>query len=262
MRKITYQKIISGILLSLFFIFSFQSQAVSLSTYRIYLGPDSRTASFIMYNKTADAEKCSLSLAHNNFDKNGKMTIIDNSIVPANSAKPWIRYSPKNFTVAGLEPQSVRFVLRRKANSEPNEYRSYLRIDCNKVEQKIKSSIGNGENANLTIRPKLVQQIPIIARTGKLEAKVSFGHLVLSGTTLKFDLQREGTRSIYGKIELINNKTGKMITFKKNVSVYLETDKVRMKFNTQGIDSKNLSLRYTENKTYGGSLVYEQAVIL
>ncbi|MDX2370424.1 MAG: hypothetical protein QNK36_18805 [Colwellia sp.] len=240
---------------------SFPSQAISLSTYRIYLGPDQRSASFIVYNKTPDGEQCSISLVHNNFDENGIMTPVARDVLPENSAKPWVRFSPKNFTVEGLEPQSIRFTLRRKANSEPAEYRSYLRIDCDKIEKENASSKSGTNTAKLTIQPKLIQQIPIIARTGKLNATLEFTKMKVIAGALHIDLVRQGNRSVYGKIELINKKTDEVITFKKNISLYTETTNKQVKLATADIPIDQLLVRFTENASYGGDIVVERSVL-
>lgn len=240
---------------------SFPSQAISLSTYRIYLGPDQRSSSFIVYNKTPDGEQCSISLVHNNFDANGIMTPVKKDVLPENSAKPWVRFSPKNFTVEGLEPQSIRFTLRRKANSEPAEYRSYLRIDCDKIKSENATSKSGTNTAKLTIQPKLIQQIPIIARTGRLNASIAFSNMKVIAGALHIDLERQGDRSIYGKLELINKKTDEVITFKKNISLYTETTNKQIKLPTAGIPNDQLLVRFTESETYGGNLVIEKSVL-
>lgn len=260
-KLLTKKTFLLSVLLTGTIISSFHSQAVSLSTYRIYLGPEQRTSSFIVYNKTPDGEQCSISLAHNNFDKNGKMTTVKKDIIPNNSAKPWVRFSPKNFTVEGLEPQSIRFTLRRKANSEPSEYRSYLRIDCEKIQKENVSSKAGTNTAKLTIQPKLIQQIPIVARTGKLEAKINLANMRVVAGELYVDIERQGDRSVYGKVEIINKQTYEVINYKKNISLYTETTSKQLKISTSGVAVEHLLLRFTENKNYGGNIIIEKSVL-
>lgn len=258
-RKQQYKKLLRASLFTvpLCFVCSV-SQAVSLSTYRIYLDNDNASASFIMFNKSAVQETCSLSLVHNNFDKHGKMIPVDKSEIPNNSAEPWIRFSPKNFTVDARAPQTVRFTLRRKADSEPNEYRSYLNVDCVEevVEENIKKS--NSQNASIRVKPRLVQNIPIIARVGKLSADLSFGDIKVEGKRVVFDLHRSGDRSVYGMIELINKDNGEIVSYKRNVSIYTETEQVQHELGLNNVEPNKLTLRFTEEAAYGGNLVVEK----
>lgn len=253
--------LLKGITLCVLSAACFHSQAVSLSTYRIYLDQDDRTESFIMYNRTVFSEECSLSLVHNNFDVNGNMTKVADDIVPKNSAKPWIRFSPKNFTVEAKAPQTVRFTLRRRANTEANEYRSYLRVDCTPISPVVKSSSHDSEHAKMTLRPKLIQQIPIIARTGKMSALLSFDNIEVKNNTVAFDMIRTGKRSVYGKVELLNHNTGEVIRYNTNISIYPEVGRESKTFPLKNNAPEDLTLRFTEDKTHKNSLVYEQRII-
>jgi hypothetical protein len=86
---------------------SFSTQAINLTSYRLYLDDNNRTESFIMFTRGNTSEECSIDLKHFNFDESGTMTVYKEKDIPANSANPWIRYSPRNFTVQpGYAPQS------------------------------------------------------------------------------------------------------------------------------------------------------------
>jgi P pilus assembly chaperone PapD len=235
------------------------AQAISLSTFRIYLDSDNSTASFVMFNKTADKEKCELSLVHNNFDEGGQMLPVPSDVIPANSAEPWMRYSPKNFVVEASSPQTVRFTMRRKANTEAAEYRSYLRITCDPYEKKTESSNSDADNvAKISIKPRIIQQVPIIVRTGKLDASLSFSDISLQNETLIFHVNREGNRSVYGSLELINKSNNDVVSFKRNVSVYTDSQSVKHDLTTLGIPLEQLAIRFVEDTAYGGSINYEQ----
>lgn len=235
---------------------------MSLSTYRIYLDNDNSTASFVMYNKSTVAETCQLSLVHNSFDELGKLTQLDDDIVPENSASPWIRFSPKNFTADGRAPQTVRFTLRRKANSEPAEYRSYLEVFCDKVEDDTPLSAASSELPSIAIKPRLVQNVPIIVRTGKLNAEISFSKVTIKDDTAYFNVNRKGNRSIYGDIELIDKSSGDVITYTRNNSLYTETTSTAHKLAIKGVPISQLALRFVEDKKYGGSISHQEDVIV
>ena len=241
---------------------SLSGQAMSISTYRIYLDSDNSSASFLMFNKSAVQEKCRLSLVHNNFDENGKMSHVDGDDLPTNSAKPWIRFSPKNFTAEPLSPQTVRFSLRRKANSEAKEYRSYLEVFCDEVEQVTAKSAKNPKQPSISIKPRLVQNVPIIVRTGKLKAQLSFSEFELIENKLFFNINRQGNRSVYGSLELINKETDEVINYRKNISVYTDTNQVRYDLTVIDVPKDQLAVRFVEDQQYGGSITHQQDVVL
>ncbi|MCP4321438.1 MAG: hypothetical protein GY951_18510 [Psychromonas sp.] len=236
---------------------SFNSQAVSLSAYRIYLDKENRNDTFIIYNRDIDSQECKLSLAHNNFDDKGMMTKHLDQKLPDNSAKQWVRFSPKKFTLTPARAQTVRFTMRRKANKEPAEYRSYLVINCGAIQADKATA-----TAKVTVQPKLVHNVPIIARTGKLEAKVSFSNFILNDKKLTFNVLRSGTRSVYGKIALFNKKTGKSLSSISGISIYPESSQTESHLNTQGVAVNDLLIRFTENTEFGGDLIVEQEINL
>ncbi|WP_416308185.1 hypothetical protein [Neptunicella sp. SCSIO 80796] len=250
---------IKHFLMALVFMLPLSASAISLSTYRIYVDYDSRTASFMMFNKSAVTEECQLDLVHNDFDAVGNMTPHQGDQLPANSAEPWIRYSPRNFVVEARAPQTVRFTIRRQANSEPAEYRSYLRIFCDEKDKpQSTSTSSSSKTVKLSVKPRLVQNVPVIVRTGKLEATVSFGDISVNNEKLSFTINRQGNRSVYGTLELVNKQTGEVINYKKNVSVYTETNKSAYDFSLRGRSLQELALRFTEDQDYGGTITYQQ----
>jgi hypothetical protein len=252
---------LSKLSLGLLILIPASSYAMSLSTYRIYLDSDNSTASFVMFNKKIVAETCTLSLAHNSFSETGQLSQVDDNILPENSAKPWIRFSPKNFKADGRSPQTVRFTLRRKSNSQPAEYRSYLEVLCDEVKDTTQGSKNTLDLPTVSIKPRLVQQIPIIVRTGKLNAEISFSDMSVKNNTVHFTINREGNRSIHGDVELIDKESGDIISYSRNSSLYTETSSKRGDLITKGYDIKKLAIRFVEDKRYGGSITHQQDII-
>lgn len=249
-------KLITLISLSIMtIIVSFSSQAVHMSTHRIYLDDDNRNNSFILFNREIESQECKLTLGHNNFDNNGNMTKHQANKLPDNSAKNWIRFSPKRFTLTTARSQTVRFTMRRKAKAKAAEYRSYLIIDCGAIQ-------AEDPTKRVSITPKLIHNIPIIVRMGKLDADISFSDFKLEGNDLIFKILRSGTRSIYGNIALFNKETGKSLSSQSGLSIYPESSNTEFYLSTKGVPIENLIIKFSENKNYGGDKVIEQAVIL
>jgi hypothetical protein len=212
-----------------------------------------------MFNKEAVPQTCKLDLQHINFDKNGQLSRVPSGTVPDNSAKPWFRYSPRNFTAAARAPQTVRFTLRRSAKMEPKEYRSYLEVYCENIA--VEDAL-NKDNGNFAAEPLMVQNVPIIVRTGKLEAQVSFSDFRIENNLVHFNIQRQGNRSVHGKVELIDKETGEVINFRKNVSIYTETSSYPYRLEIPERQPSQLAVRFSEDKRYGGTINYQQEIVL
>jgi len=244
----------------------FVSHAASLTTYRIYLDETNRTESFIVFSSRGIAEQCSLDFKYFNFDNAGKMTLHKDTVLPLNNAEGWVRYSPRSFVLQTGRPQTIRFSMRRKPNSEAQEYRSYISVSCEDFvdgadETKKTRSSSNGVSVNIT--PKLVQNVPLIIRTGPLDVKASFSDIVVSGNKISAKILRSGKRSIFGRLALVNKNTDEEIAFTDSISVYPETSSYAFEFPTTNKDNipvEDMKLRFTEDENYGGSLNFEQNI--
>lgn len=237
---------------------SFYSQAVSLTSYRIYLDDNNRTESFIIFAKGNSPEKCSLKLKHFNFNETGNMTLHKDDTPPENSSESWVRFSPKNFTVEPRKPQTIRFTMRRKPNAEASEYRSYLAISCKNVNNAEVETVP--DRPSVTVQPNLVQNVPIIVRTGPLEAIAQFENIIIGEGNVTATLKRTGDRSLYGRLSLVNNKTGEELTFIEGISVYPETTYYQFKFPIKNNNMPSISemaIKFVENENYGGNVTIQ-----
>jgi hypothetical protein len=140
----------------------------------------------------------------------------------------------------------------------PQEYRSYISISCDEI-----STAAENKNLGVSVKPRMVQNVPVIVRTGKLQASASFENVKVSNNQLTAKLTRTGSRSIYGRLALIDKKTNEELSFTSGISLYPETTNYAVSFAINGKDMPSvdrLLLRFTEDEHYGGSLVIEKAV--
>lgn len=235
-------------------VFSGYSNAIGMSAFRIYLDQDNPQTDFIIYNHNTLPQECQLRLRHYTFDDAGKMTEYKGEEPLDNSAESWVRFSPRKFTLTPQNNQTVKFVMRRKARSEAAEYRSYVSIDCG-VE--IKSG-DDSKKEMISIAPKLVHNLPIIVRTGKLDATLNISNVNIKDGNVYFRLNRTGNRSVYGDVQLIEKSTGDVISEQKTLSLYTETSHSDFHLNLQNKKPAGLMLRFTENKAFGGTLIAEK----
>jgi len=234
------------------------SYAVSLTSHRIYLDKNLRTESFVIFNREIQTQDCRLSLIDFPFDKASNMgeKITDN--IPKSSAANLVRFSPKNFKIKGGSSQTVRFSLRRKPNTPVSEYHSYLSINCGK-------NMDDPSNRGMiSLSPRLVHNVPVIARTGELAATIHFSDIRIDEKgKLAFKLNRSGNRSVYGAIEIINKHNDKVINYLQGVSLYVQSDYRDFDFALpKDIDINYLSLRFKEDTKYGGSITINRDIKL
>ena len=225
-----------------------------MSAFRIYLDDNQRDSTFLLSNSEATSQECNLFLHHYNYNDQGKLFEYEDQQVPKNSAKDWLRFSPKHFILTPTNSQKVRFSLRRKVKAKAAEYRSFLVVDCG-VEKK------NTTQHLVNIKPKLIHNVPIIVRVGKLKVDVEFSDITVNNDVVKFKLKRKGNRSIYGDIALINKKTDQKVTFQNSLSIYPESSHTNFSFATQGINPKDLQLQFIENTDFGGDKVIKQDLV-
>jgi hypothetical protein len=156
--------------------------------------------------------------------------------------------------------------MRRKANTTAQEYRSYMAISCDAVVAKEDNKSDTNTNSGIvamSVKPVIVQNVPIIVRTGPLQASASFNNVNISDNKVMAKLTRSGDRSIYGRLSLIDKNTNEELNFMSGVSLYTETSSYAFNF---GIGGKNmpppeqLLLRFTEDENYGGSIVIEHSL--
>ena len=229
------------------------ASAVGLSSFRIYLDSDHRSSTFRVYNQQVDPQNCALSLIHHVYDELGEMTTLPESEIPKNSAKDWIRFSPKTFSLSAANSQTVRFTLRRRANAEPGEFRAYLAVDCG-------PELGANTDGLISIKPKLIHNIPIIVRIGELSAEIDFADIRVDEHNVQFTITRKGRRSVFGNLALINSQTDEIVTEQKSVSIYTESKKVSFTLPTKGVPVEELKLRFKEVPAFGGELLLEKAL--
>lgn len=235
---------------------SIKSYAIHISAYRILLDDEKRNAEFMVSNSDLIEQDCKIVLKHYYTDNNGQVLDYKDNQQPDNSAKPWLRYSPRKFVLTPRNKQTIRFSMRRKPNSSSNEYRSFVSVDCTPV----KGTASN--NQLISFAPKIVHTVPLILRVGDVEAQVGISDPTVSIRGLvSFRLMREGNRSVYGNIELIDNTTNEVVSTIKGTSVFAENEYRALTLPLRGKDPKNLSVRFIEDKHLSGDIVAEKRVM-
>jgi P pilus assembly chaperone PapD len=224
---------------------------ISLSTQRIYLDQENPNTNFVIKNRDNHPQECRLGLTYNNFDEEGKMLPYTGSVPPQNAAEKVARYSPKNFKIEPNQRQAVKFTLRRKRDTSAIEHRSYLTVACKNIIDNTQFNVEGGL-VSIPIRPQLQHNVPIIVRPRPLTLTLRFSEIELTGNALTFNLHREGTRSVYGKVKIIDLDTGDTIDESGNFAIYHETKKKNFYMTVpSGLSLNNIKLEFNEYKKEG-----------
>jgi P pilus assembly chaperone PapD len=227
---------------------------VSLSTQRIFLDQESPNANFEIKNREIYPQECKLGITYNDFDEIGNMLPYLKSEPPLNAAEKVARFSPKNFRIEPNSKQVVRFTLRRKHDTPPIEHRSYLTVACkNLIDNRI-FKVADGQTS-IPINPQLQHNIPLIVRPKALSVELRFSDVALKERRLTFKLHREGTRSVYGKVKLVDKQNGETVDESGSFAIYHETkEKLLLMAVPQGLSLNNIKLEFNEAKEEGNAV--------
>lgn len=213
-----------------------------------------------LVNTGKDTATYSISFLQYNMKEDGSFAIIEKPDSGQLFANPYLRIFPRQVTLAPGEQQVIMLQCRRKADMLAGEYRShlYFRAEKNYKPLGVKESDKEPTQVSVQITPVFGISIPIIIRSGVVNASTTLSNMKLETQQdtinyLRLTLNRSGNSSVYGNLTIeyfpVKGKPyeiGKV----KGVSVYTNTNKrnilIRLN-NTPGLTSKDgkLKVRYT-----------------
>ncbi|MFT6100922.1 MAG: P pilus assembly chaperone PapD [Arenicella sp.] len=210
-------------------------------------------------------------------DDDGKMSEIDVAQEGQVFADSMLRYSPRQVEIEPGGSQTIRIMVRKPRDLAAGEYRSHL------VMYAIPDKAGNSQTLD-NLQPLKEQEvgisidviyrvsIPVVIRHGDLNAEFSFSsayHLTEAentelieventetsdehGSRVSFTLERKGTRSVYGDIEVAYQPDTEnqwyVVGMVKDFVVYVPNDKRNMSMALiapEGIDIDKGQLKIT-----------------
>jgi len=223
------------------------SYAASLGTYRIYLDSENRQQKFIVKNNSEIPEKCDISFSYMAYKESGEVKKLSKEEQSAQSAPALkrLRYSPKQFTIKPKSFQYIAFNYRRQINDTPAEHRTYANIQCAKLDERVKKGI--------SLKPTIMHSVPLVIRTGKskdLNANLVFSQVKQQKNNIAFRLEHQGSRSVYGDLNLVNAKGEMLKVLQRNVVIYPEMKFKDFAFSLAKFDKKNMKIAFQETGTY------------
>lgn len=233
---------------------------VSFSNSRIFIDDKNSKQDFLLFNRGETSETCDISLIDYDVDINGVLTPLDADQKSENSAKPYVRFSPKRMIMQPQQTQKVKIIARGYKSAQTNELHSYLSISCKESTTSASNATvpdqSNSQYKAAQIIPTFVNRIPIIIRKKQVPVNIDFSNIKFSTkddfTFVDFTLLRDGDRSIYGTFKLLD-EDGKQIAIRGGVSSYVQSPATQQQLKFKSSNSQTFTLSYKEDPKFGGT---------
>ncbi|PCK07449.1 MAG: hypothetical protein COA42_14205 [Alteromonadaceae bacterium] len=238
-----------------FILFSSHSLSqMSLDKRRILFSDGDRRDEISAMNISSEFQSFRISITDMEMTENGRLKTADNY---AFSAREFIRVGPRlGKNVPPGSAQKFR-VLKRSQPEEDGEYRTHITIET-------LLPPAQDHDEGFLVRPSYRYSIPVIIRVGELEATAKILSPMLeehkNNATRKvtFTLYKDGNRSIYGDVELIDAESNLVIKKQKGFAVYAEIDQAKFFIDVTDVTlPNNLLLRFSEDPEFGGNAIAE-----
>jgi P pilus assembly chaperone PapD len=245
---------------------------------RVLFEKNQRAAQVELVNNGTEPASYRIRLVNRRMSETGQFSAVDSPAPGEQFAHDFLRYSPRQITLAPGETQIVRIMLRKPANLTPGEYRSHLQFDklpdpkgASSIETLKKSDRGIGVVLDVLVGVS----IPVIVRHGDTTANVSLTMLELKKPAgeppiLALQLNLSGNRSVYGDLAVSFTPRGgveQSLAKIGGVAVYTPNPLRRAQIQLQppaGLELAHGTLRvtYQEPLDKGGKLLAETELAL
>jgi len=218
------------VLINLFCQYSYASgSGISSFPKRVVINNNQRTATLTLTNNDNETRSYLIKFINTGFDKNNNFKELKKEDLPAGykSIKNIIRYSPRRITLKSKESQTVRLLVRRNKKLPEGEYRSHILFQAipNKNREKDILNLIENDKESIVVKPTILQglALPVILYQGKTKGSAKIKSFTLeypkpNKVIAKFELTRQGNRSLYG--EIITKQNGKTINILKGLALY------------------------------------------
>ena len=211
-----------------------EAQALRLSMKRIIFEGPVRSDVITIMNNTAKEQTYRLGWRHYRMDETRSLVAVPEEDLPSITDIKWaddmIRFAPRRVTVAAGGSQQIRILLRRPRDLASGEYRSHLwsitEVEAAKFDA---DASADKQSVRLTMQPAIT--MPVFVRVGDLSASARITGATLSraegGASVGFTLHREGTRSLYGDLNVICTAGSQeyVASEVRGIAVYTEVQK-------------------------------------
>lgn len=242
---------------------------------RVLMSDSVRSTTVTLVNRGDEDGTYRLFFRNLRMDDSGAMEEITENDSATNEkfADKMLRFSPRRVTVPARSKQTVRIVLRKPPGLEDGEYRSHLVFRKLKDQQSVLEKQASENQIAFSLRAVVEVTIPVIVRQGELSASMSianaqFGTLASGTRNIDFTLEREGSRSIYGNVDLwevSTNGARRNLGSARGLAVYVPNRRrsfsIELDNASKPVASESsIILEYKEDPNYGGNLTASKAL--
>jgi P pilus assembly chaperone PapD len=222
-------------LLAVFLIASPQAMArnagLLLSPTRVIFEGTDRFAAVTLRNNGDGVGRYKIELVDTIMDENGGIKVREDGAKDEFSAMDMVSLSPRSMTLKPDESQTVRILIKNKADLPDGEYRSHLQVRMTENDLDLETNKPSTEGANVVLKPKLTTVIPLIVRKGKTsyDVKIDDAMLEIGGgdgkqvPEVKVSMSFSGNRSVLGDVKVTHVAAdGKetQLVFFRGVAIY------------------------------------------
>jgi P pilus assembly chaperone PapD len=244
---------------------SFAAGGISIAPTRIVMDGNSRIATVYLSNKGDTDATFRVMLRDKHMLESGQIVDLGDEELETNSAKPYIRYSPRRVVIPPRGNQTIRLKLRNPSEGAlpRGEYRTHL------VFQSIPMNMPSANEDHIQATAIIETSIPVIVRRLAPEAVVELSEAWVDTTdnnestpTLNINLVRNGQRSIYGDVNVFLKQASgdpEQVAVISGLAVYFPTPQRSLKIPLQrsfnGLkDESQLLVEFTETAAGHGDL--------
>ena len=199
-------------------------------------------------NLGKDKTTFSISFVQKEMKEDGSFITIEKTDSGQLFAEPYLRIFPRKVTLSPGEPQAIMLQCRRSADMMAGEYRSHLYFRSEKDYQPLGTKNNDAAVLSVQLIPIYGISIPIIIRSGAVNASASLSDLKLGNQQetmqeLKLTINRSGNISLYGDIIIEHIPVqGKpyQIGISKSIAIYTNLKKRNIIVKLDNISGKSL----------------------
>lgn len=251
---------ISCLLVCLFTLMELEAQTL-FSQYRVIYEKNG-IMSMYLSNPTGKSYNYKITFEDREMDRTGNVRAVPNGEEFSQTLLKYLRVFPRSVVVAPGNSQEVQIQLKTPDSLPDGEYRSFITFfPLDDTSNASRDSVNEGTQVALKVQ--MATSIPIIYRKKAVVGQVMIDSVGLTSlndsvTMLHLSIQRDGNRSIYGKLHVIGSKNGipvPLFTSKANVVMYCEIPSltVSIPVNLKLVDCAQdgkvyLNIVYTDNE--------------
>lgn len=235
------------------------------------------TTELALVNRSDKAHTYAISFVQCRMSENGEIKEIEKG-TPADPndrfADTFVRFTPRRVILEPRQVQMVRMMLRKPSDLADGEYRSHLSFRLIPTAENAVKPDSVSRGIQIKLVPIYGVTIPVIVRHGSLTAtaRLSGIHIDPKGNegkpALALTIEREGTRSTYGDIEVLWKGPGSKalsVALIKGIAVYTPNAKRTMIValtTPKGVEIRGgeLTVRYTGQENGAERLLAESRI--